>query len=356
MKKVINIFKNIFDILAQSISPILPMMIGVGMLKLLLLVLSETALNILPSSSDTHIVLNFVSDAAYYFLPIFVAISASEVFNTNKYIAGLLGAILLSPVYVELVKTGQSISIFKLPITLTNYESQLISPILIVWLLSLIYNFLDSKVSDRFKTIVVPMVSIIIMVPIVYSFIGPIGVKLSGLLTSLVFGLYGMGALGSALYAALLPIICIIGLGPVSLSITIQILAQGPDPITFFNAVCYNVILGVVVLTYYLKHKDNEALAAGITSAIAGVSEPALFGVVVKHMYLLIPLCTACFVSGLLNSIFKIRSFVMASMGIIGMISTMGGETSIVYSIISLLIGIVLAYIISSIVLKKVHE
>lgn len=346
----------IFQTLGDCLAPTLPAIIGVGMIKLALLLLSPTVLNILNETSDTYIVLSFVCNAAYYFLPVFIAVSAGEVFKTNKYIAGLLGAMLLAPEYVGYVNTGKALTIFSLPITLTGYNSQMISPILIVWLFSIIYNYLDSKVSDRFKTIIVPAISITIMVPIAFCLVGPLGVWLGSLLTKLIYTLYKMGPLGGAIYCALMPIICIAGLGSVDFTITLALITPGPDPICFFNNLCYNVMLGVTVFVYYLKKKDNEALASSITASIAGISEPALFGTVVKNLYLLIPLCTSCFVVGFLNSSFGIKSYVMASQGIIGSISTLGGDVSFIYSIIDLTIGIILSAFLSIITLKKVHE
>lgn len=356
MKKILNTFKLIFSILAQCITPVLTLIIGIGMLKLALLLFSETAFNIMPTTSNTYMVLSFIGDCAYYFLPIFVAFSAGEVFKTNKYLAAFLGSVLLAPGFVECVSNNQNISIFNLPIVLTDYSSQLISPILIVWIFSFFYNYLDSKVDERYKTIVVPAVTITLMVPIIYCFIGPIGVKLGELLTSLVYKLNDIGPLGGAIYTCLMPIICILGLGPVDFTITLSIISSGADPICFFNNLTYNVLLGVVVFMYYLKTKENEAIASAITSAIAGVSEPALFGIVVKNMYLLIPLCLACFITGFLNSILNIKSYIMASMGIIGAISTLGGDTPFYYSIITLVIGSILAYIFTKITLNKIHE
>ena len=53
MKKTKELINRILSTIIDCIVPTLPVMIGVGMLKVLLIILSDQVLNILPADSST---------------------------------------------------------------------------------------------------------------------------------------------------------------------------------------------------------------------------------------------------------------------------------------------------------------
>lgn len=86
-KTLIKIRKTVSDVLAKitdCIVPILPVLIGVGMVKVLLIILGPLVLDILSENSNTYIVLDFVTDAGYYFLPVYIAVSSADTFKTSE--------------------------------------------------------------------------------------------------------------------------------------------------------------------------------------------------------------------------------------------------------------------------------
>ena len=346
MKKVLNILEKIFNTLGACVTPVVPALIGAGMLKVVLILLGPSVFGILQETDSTYLVLAFVADAGYYFLPIYTAIAAAEHFGTNKYLAALMGAVLISPTFVELVESGINLTIFNLPIASISYGSQILPSVVIVLIESRIYNFIDSLISEKFKNIIVPLFTIIIMVPIIFCAIGPLGALMSDGLTKLIFALCDFGPLGAALFAALLPFICMFGMGGAILTVVLAMASQGPDPICFYDCVIYNVVLGCAVLGYHFREKDAESLALGITSAVGGVSEPAIFGVFVNDRKVMIGTVAGGFIGGLLMSIFKVKTFAMASFGIFGIITTIGEGSSIVLAAISMLVGCVVGFVI----------
>lgn len=343
MKKLFTQIKTkvtkILSVLIDCIVPTLPVLIGVGMIKVLLIILGPLVTNILTEESNTYIVLDFVADAGYYFLPIYVAVSSADVFKTNKYVAALVGAMLVSPTYVELVATGNPLSIFGLPIALTDYSNQIISSIIAIWIMSYIYNFLESHLSNNIKPIVVPLVTIIVMIPIAFCAIGPLGVFLGDKLVKLILWLSGLGPIGNAIMCALIPYITILGLGGANISACLLLASTGCDPIMFFSNVLYNNILGFIALAIYLRDNKPDTLAAAITSAVAGISEPALFGAVIKKPKALAILTISCFCGGLYAGIAGVKSYALASFGTFGLMTTIGPDSSILQATIALAIG-----------------
>lgn len=349
MKKILGIIDKIFKTLAGCVTPAVPILIGVGMLKVGLILFGPSVLGILQESDNTYVVLTFVADAGYYFLPIYIAVASAEYLNTSKYIAALMGGVLLSPKFVELINEGASLTVFGLPIASISYANEILPSIVIVCIESYIYKFIDSLVTEKFKNIIVPLFVIIIMVPIIFCAVGPLGILLSQGLTKLILALTKIGPFGVGIYAALLPFAVMFGLGGTNLTVILSIASQGADPICFFSNVIYNCTVGSVALAYYVKHKDAESLAAGVTGIVGGISEPALFGVALKDRKALLATVIGNFVGGFLVGLFKVKTFAVASFGVLGVIATIGEGSSIVLASISLLAacatGFVLYYL-----------
>lgn len=353
--KIKNLVSSILSTVAECIVPNLPIMIGVGMLKVMLIVLGPNVFHLLKETSDTYIVLSFVADAGYYFMPIFTAVSSADVFHTDRHLAALIGAMLLSPAYIEAVKAGQSLSIFSLPIAMTDYGSQVISSIIAIRIMSYICAFLEKHLNKNLKPILFPLLTILIMIPIAFCAIGPLGVFLGNRLVDLILLLKDLGPIGNAFMCAIIPFITIGGLGGANLSAMLLLASTGVDPILFFSNVLYNNILGFVTLALYLRNRNPETLASAITAAIGGTSEPALFGIVMKDRKALASLCIGGFAAGLLSGIFKVKSYAMASFGTFGIVTTIGPDSSVVHAAISMIVGCIIGFVLSYLSHNK-HE
>lgn len=351
MKKVlIKIRKSVSNVLSkvtECIIPILPVLIGAGMIQVLLIILGPLVLNILQEDSNTYIVLDFVADAGYYFLPVYTAVSSADAFKTNKYVAALVGAMLLSPTYVDLVAKGETLSILGLPIVSTDYSSQIISSIILIWIMSYIFNFLDSHIDKNFKPILAPLFTIIIMIPIAFCAVGPLGVFLGNYLVKLIMILKNLGPVGNGIMCAIIPFITILGLGGANISACLLLVSSGCDPILFFSNILYNNILGAIALAIYLKDEKPETLAAAITSAIAGISEPALFGAAIKRPTAIIALIIGGFCGGFYAGLTGVKTYALASFGTFGLITTIGPDSSILNATIALAIGCIVGFIIT---------
>jgi len=353
MKKGLTIIKKAFDKLAACIVPTVPVLIGAGMVKVLLIIIGPNVLNIVDETCNTYLVLSFVAEAGYYFIPIYSAFASAEVFDTDKYLAALAGAILLAPSFISLVNAGQTLSIYGLPIASTTYGNQVLPSIFIVFIESYIYKYLNKIIPENMKGLFVPLLTILIIAPIGLCAIGPIGVFLCEKLVGVIVAIKNLGPIGNGIMVAIIPYITMFGLGGANLSAMLMFAATGVDPILFFSNVIYNNILGCVCLAIYLKNKKPDVLAASIASAIGGTSEPAIYGVAMKDYKALISVSAGGFVGGLLSGIFGVKSYAMASFGTFGIIATIGPDSSIIYAAISLVGGCVFGFILSYLLHNK---
>ena len=123
---------KVIDTITGIFTPILPAITAAGMMKAVLALLS--AFKLLTADSQTYQVINFMADAAFYFLPILLASSAAKKFKCNQYLAMMLGGMLLHPTFVSMVNSakeaGASIGVFGLPISLASYSSSVLPIIL----------------------------------------------------------------------------------------------------------------------------------------------------------------------------------------------------------------------------------
>ena len=345
MNKIKEVVKKVFQTLGDCVVKVLPIMIGAGMIKVVLIIVGPYVLNILNENTSTYKVLTFVAEAGYYFMPIYIGYSASEIFKTNKYLGALIGAMLISPTFVEMVNKGETLTFLKLPITLTNYGNQILPSIIAVWIMSYIYNFLDKRIIDSLKAMLVPLLTVLIMIPVAFCAIGPLGVFLGNKLIELIMLLKDIGPIGNAIMSALIPFICIVGLSGANVSSMILLAATGCDPILLFANVIYNDVLGFVTLALYLRNRNPEVLAEAITSSIAGTSEPALFHTVMKDPKALLSVAIGDFVGGLIGGLAGVKTYALTSFGIFGLVATIGPGSSIVYATIALIVGCIVGFV-----------
>lgn len=356
MKSIKNIIKIIFDTIADCVIPSVPILNGVGMIKVVLIILGPSLLNIISETSPTYKTLNIVVDAGYYFLPVIVAFFSAKVFKTNKAVGAFMGLMLLAPGFVDAYNANETLQIFGLTIKPYDYSSQIFPAILAVFVMSYIYNFLDKHVVKEISSFFVPLVTILAMVPINYIVIGPIGAYLSDAFVELVNLFIKLGPIGAGLLCAIYPIVCGAGLGCIVLPALILFAGKGVDPIMYITSILYNTILGVVTFALYIKNKNPDTIGAAITASIGGTSEPAIIGFVIKDTKALISLMIADFVAATYASFMGVKTFALASFGLLGIFSTAGPGSSLIQGLIALIIGSVLGFTLCLVLHRKKNE
>ena len=206
--------ERLVDTLSGIFTPILPAITAAGMIKAVLALFS--AFHWLDKSGTSYQVLNFMADAAFYFLPILLANSAAKKFRCNPYLAMMLGGILLHPDFVSMVaaskESGEAIRLFLLPITNAGYSSSVVPIILIVWFMSYVEPIADRISPKAVKFFTKPLITILVTGTVGLVVIGPIGTVISNLIGSAVNGLnHYVSWLVPALVGALTPLLVMTG-------------------------------------------------------------------------------------------------------------------------------------------------
>ncbi|HBQ4004622.1 beta-glucoside-specific PTS transporter subunit IIABC [Klebsiella pneumoniae] len=346
---------SVMDFISGTFNPLIPAISGAGMVKALLALL--VVFNLIGKEEKTYVVINFMSDAVFYFLPILLAYNAASKLKCNPILAAVLGGILLHPQFVQLRLTGDPIEIFGLPVRLVNYGSSVVPILLIVWLQSFVERFLNTIVPNAIKIIFVPMLTLMFVGILGLTLLGPLGGYIGDYIALAFVGLQSVGSWTVVfLVATLWPILVMFGIHfsitPLSIA---QLTTLKVENIIGPGAMIANISQAVAALVVGFRTQDNAtrqiARSSGIT-ALMGITEPALYGVNLPKKYPLIACMTGAACGGLYAGITDVYRYAVGSSGLPALPLYLGENLWNIFNIlIALLISVtvtaILTYILS---------
>ena len=280
-----NLVNRLMSTISGIFTPIIPALIAGGMLKALLTLL--TFFKLVDGASQTYYMINFIADAAFYFLPVLVAVSTAHKLKCNPYIAAVIGAALLHPNFASLVTAAEPVHFFGLPGTLISYGSSVIPSILAIWLMSYVEPFADKISPKPIKFLSKPLITILIVAPVTFIVLGPLGYTIgTGLAAGADYLNQNVGWLVPTLMGAFMPLLVMTGMHWSFTPVIVQSYATyGSEAVMGPGSFVSNICQGAASLAVAFKTKNRElrqvATSAGIT-ALLGVTEPAMFGVTLR--------------------------------------------------------------------------
>ena len=350
-----SLMSKIFSSISAIFAPLLPALAGSGILRGLLILAVQ--LGIINEGSGTYVILFSASMAVFYFLPVLLAFTAARRFGASPYISALIGAALLHPDFLSLMGStgnGAMTSFMGIPTVLMNYNSTVVPIILSIWAFSYLYKWLDKHVPETLKLVIVPLVSLIIMVPLTVIVIGPIGVYTGEAIANLVNWLIERsGLLTGILVGGGWSVLVSFGVHWAVNPIMINNISQyGFDYICPLTFACNFAVIGTAI-GVYLKARDSKlksfAMTGVVTIALSAIIEPTLFGMLVKNKKLFLAQIIAGAVGGAYLGLMKVvtNAFVFGSVTTFP--SFIVNNANIINGIIglgiSVIVGAVLGYV-----------
>lgn len=347
---------NILDALVSTMSPLIPAIIGGSMVKLLVMILSM--LNVISTESSTYILLNAMGDASFYFLPILVAISASKKFNTNTYLAVAIAGLMVHPDFMNLMvkaSEGQSVTLAFIPISYVKYTYTVIPALCMTWILSYIERFVDRITPEVTKNFLKPMIIVLIAAPIAIGLIGPLGVWIGTAISSVVYFIHGkLGWVSVAIMGALWPLLVMTGMHRVFTPTILTTIAEtGMEGMVMPSEIGANISLGGAALAVAYKTKNKElrqtAIAAASSAIIAGITEPAMYGVAIRLKKPMIASLISGGICGALAGIAGLASRSMAAPGLFTSVQFFDAEnpSSILWVFGIMILAVVLSFVLT---------
>lgn len=350
-----SIIGKIFSSISAIFAPVLPALAGSGILRGLLILAVQ--LGVITEGSGTYTILFAASMSVFYFLPVLLAFTSARRFGASPYISALIGAALIHPDLIALMGStgnGATTSFFGIPTVLMNYNSTVVPVILSIWAYSYLYKWLDKKVPETLKLVIVPLVSLIVMVPLTLIVIGPAGVYSGEAIANVVNWLIERsGILTGILVGGGWSILVSFGIHWAVNPIMINNISQfGFDYICPLTFACNFAVIGTAI-GVWLKAKDAKLksfAATGVaTIALSAIIEPTLFGMLVKNKKLFLAQIIGGAVGGAYLGAMKVvtNAFVFGSVTtfpafIVNNANVINGVIGLA---ISLVVGVVLGYI-----------
>lgn len=349
-KKKENIFNQIIDAISGIFSPILPAIIGAGMMKCILSILTLT--KIVSPNSGVYVVFYMISDAAFYFLPFLVAVSASRRFHLNEFIGLSAAGVLLYPTLINgAAKHLPPINFLGLKIPYLGYSSSVVPIILVVWLMSFVYKYVDRYMPKVLRFILTPVITMIITIPIGLFALAPLGNYLGELLSTILDWLFTYaGPLAGFVLAGLNPLIIMTGMHYAIMPIAIQNLARtGYDNFWLPFALISNIAQAGALFALGFKFKKSEDKSIAFStcvSAILGVTEPGLFGVTLKLKKPLYAAMAAGGVGGLIAVLMGVRTYSFSAPNIL-ILPTYIAPNGSLQGLIAIVVALIVTFILS---------
>ena len=279
-----SILNRIIATMSAVFAPFVYVLAGAGILQGILILINLAFPGF--EKTSTCQVFSFISWAPFTFLPIFIAITASQHFRCNIYIAVACCAALLSPTWAEiakLIKEGGTFDLFGLPLSETTYMSTVLPPLFLVWLLSYLERFLEPRLHSIIKPLVMPLICLVIMVPLTLLVIGPITASAAHYLASGYNSIVNLAPwIAGAIIGAFWQVLVIFGVHwGITPIITENVHIYGKDSFQAYQTIA---VIGQVgaALGFYLKTRSKEMKGVSISAFVTGlfgITEPAIYGV-----------------------------------------------------------------------------
>lgn len=310
----------ILDTFTGIFTPILPAIIGAGLLKGILLGLMFA--NVVSADSDMYKWLMLFSDAAYYFMPFLLAVSTATHFKCNRYLAVVVAGIILHPDLVSMLSDGTTHYLLGIPVYSASYGSTVLPIILTIIVMSYIEKFFAKIVPSILRTILVPLLTIFVTGVLVLVAIGPIGSIISDILASNFLNFYiNYGFIAGAIFSGLFPLMVLLGIHNGFTPVMVQsISSYGVEYLMGLNVSSNSAQAGATFAVFLkTKNKDFKSLAGtAALNAILGITEPALYGITTKLKRPLIGVCIGGAVGGAIAGLFHVTATGMGTGPIIG--------------------------------------
>lgn len=351
-----KLIDRILGSISAIFTPYIPLLASVGIIQGLLALAANFGW--IATDSSTYIILAAAPKALIYFFPILLAFTAARQFGANPYVGAVIGAALLEPTLSAINVSGNTLDFLGVPFAAQSFGNTVIPILLAMWVFGYLERGLKRVLPQLLHLLLVPLISIVIMVPAIMLVFGPVGFAIANgiaigyewlvqypIVLGLVFG-------GFFIY------VIMIGAHWVVLPIQLGILAdQGMEYSLSAGGLGNYALLGVLLAVFFFdrdKATRTVAGSAAFVNAIAGVTEPGLYGVLIKNKMYFVALTLGGLAGGLICGIFGTYITAFAFTGLLGLPAFASSPTAVPY-FIAVGVSIVVSFLATLVTLKGMH-
>lgn len=351
-----NILTMLMDTISGIMTPVIPAIIGAAMIKVLLTLLPM--IGVLNTSGDTYQLLTVIGDGAFFFMPVLIAVSASKKFGTNVYYAASIALIMLHPNFISMMTTAHDANetirfLGLIPVTYATYSYSVIPIILAVWSLKYVEKFVDKITPVITKNFLEPMLVVLIEAPIALIILGPLGAICGNVLSDVVYFIHDkLGFIAVGLVAGIYPFVVMAGMHHAFTPIKLGMIATtGYENFICIGELCSNMAQGAASLAVAIKSKNKDfkqiAGSSAFSALLAGITEPALYGVTLRLKRPMLGACIGAVAGGLFGGFFQLKCFGIATPAIVTIVQYVeeSRPMSLLIAALTILITVIVAFI-----------
>lgn len=292
-----NLANAILQTISRVFTPLIPAIAASGLIKGILtatkLLAAQNGIDI--SANDTYVLLLAASQIIFYFMPVFLGYTAAKALKCNEIVAMTIGGFLCYPQLDAIIQdAATATTIFGIPVMkgawtigestkVFSYTESVIPILLAVFALVYLEKFLNKVIPQILQIILVPGLSIIILVPLTLSLLGPIGIWAGNGIQTLYNVLMEFNtAIGGAVIGGLWGVFVIFGAHRALLPVGLNDVAMSGKQNLLAFAGAANFSQGGAALGVMLKSRNKElksvAASAVVSASLVGITEPAIYG------------------------------------------------------------------------------
>ena len=305
----------VINFVSAAVTPLVPGLIAGGMLKVFLLLITLAVPEF--SKSQTYTLLSLAANMPFYFMPVFVSMGTAKKLGSTPIYAMACSAALVAPAFTEMVSAGESVHLFGLPVMLVKYNNTMMPALLIGICAAYVEKLMNKIIPGIFKSIFVGTGTLFITYTLGVTVLGPLGDFLGAIIVNVFvfssehFGFIALGAL-----TAVLPWLIMTGMHHAISPFMTQFIADpGYDGVFRPAFILHNMAEGGSCLGVALKTKNKEFKAECFSLAVgcilAGVSEPAIYGIGVKYKKPMIGVMAGGAAGGVVAGLLGAKAFFM---------------------------------------------
>lgn len=373
-KKPTKPLDKFIDIISGIFQPILGIMAACGMVKGLNALF--IAMGLYSDTTGGALVINAIGDGLFTFLPLFLGYTAAKKFGLKPMLGLVVGAIMCYPAIQSSALSSMSepiytlfggtifqspvyMTFFGIPVISMDYTGTVIPVILTVYFASKCEKLFNKIVPDLVKFFFVPMLTLLVSLPIAFIVIGPVATFGSTIISEIVFTVRDFSPLlAGAIVGATWQVLVIFGLHWGFIPVYINnIMTMGYDNVMMPFFAC-TFATSAVVLAIFFKTKDKkikEMALPNFISGIFGVTEPAIYGILLPLKKPFIISCITGGIGGAFYGFFNFRKFMVGGMGIFelpAMIEPNGGMVNLIVALTGIAISLIIGFVLTMIFYK----
>lgn len=344
-----GLLQRALGIVMGAMGPNLHILCASGILKGVLTIASMLGAD---TGSSMYILMSAIADAFFRFMPLLLGYNLAKKLEIDPALGFIIGAAMIYPTI-----QGVDLNLFGFTVN-TTYTSTFLPVIFVVCLAAPLYRLLNRIVPSAVKTFLVPALTMVIIIPIGFAFVGPFANYVGKCISTVINVVFGFSpVIAGLLVGGLWQILVLFGVHSMLVVFAFMELLQG-NPVqmlTFMSSCCWATV--GVVTAIYLKTKDKKlkdiALPA-IFSAIFGVTEPAIYGVTLPRIKTFAISCVGGAIGGFIAGISGLVMYQYAGMGVVGLMGMISpaGNTNFLGIALIVLVPMLFCFVTTMLVYK----